>query len=344
MKTTNKNTIVFVTFICLLFLNIDNGNAQNYRNPKAYINDFERNEDFVKESLIEYSKAVINISPDYRTQSTLDRIFTKLENANTILLRNDKGLMGDIDLRDAFIQLNAKTISLLRNKVLILNDYSVQSALDYPQILKNFDYKEKEITNYYKGIITYEKSKREFALKYGITLKEVKEKNAFESNAYQNLIFYRMNVLDDKLTILLKEKNIEKVKECFGYLESVGRECFKKTEESRSDFKDVSLNNANIDLITFMLRQKEMLLPAYTNYVIASDELQKAKENKDISDGQYNAEVRRYNAFKNFFFDTLYNIQLSKKEMLDSWYITNSKFLKNNTEFENLRDKLTGVD
>lgn len=340
---TNRNRIVFTTLLCVLFFTI--GNAQNYRSPKAYIDDFQRNEDFLKESLIEYTAAVINISPDFRTQSTLDRIFKKLENVNTILLRNDKGMMGDVVLRDAFIKMNSRTITLLRNKVLILNDYTAQSLLDYPQILKNFAYKEKELANYYKGIIDYENEKREFALKYGITIKEeVKTKNAFESNAYQNLIFYRMNVIDEKLTALLKEKNIEKVKECFNYMQTVATECNAKTEQYKNDFKDNSLNNANVRLISFMTQQKEALLTAYINYVTASAALDKAKADATLSDSSYNAIVKQFNSYKNVFFDTLYNVQIHKKELLDSWYVTNSKWIKNNTEFENLKDKITNVD
>lgn len=343
MKKVTKNASVFVTLLCVCLTTI--GNAQNYRNPKAYIEDFQRNEDFLKESLIEYTSAVINSAADYRTQSTLDRIFKKLESVNTILLRNDKGMMGDVTLRDAFIRMNSRTITLLRNKVLILNDYSAQAALDYPQLLKNFSNKEKELSGYYKGLIDYENEKREFAAKYAVIIKEeIKTKNAFESNAYQNIIFYKMNVLDEKLTQLLKEKNIEKVKECFSYMQSVGMECTQKTDEYRDDFKDTSLNNANVNLINFMVKQKEILQTPYINYVMAANELEKVKADKTISDSAYNAEVRLYNMHKNNFFDTLYEVQVRKKEMVDAWYKTNSRWIKNNTEFENLKDKLTNVD
>jgi hypothetical protein len=344
VKTANRNQIVFAAFFVMLFIT-QNGNAQNYRNPQAYIEDFERNELFVKESLIEYTTAVITISPDYRTKATLERIFKKLENVNTILLRNDIGLMGDTDLRDAFIRMNAKTVSLLRNKILILNDYSEQSILDYPQILKNLSFKENEISSYYKGLIDYENSKRDFALKYAVVIiGDIKTKNAFESNANQNIIFYKMNVLDEKLTVLLKERDLENVKECFKYIDIIGTECLKKTDQYKNDFKDASLNNANIGLVTFMLKQKETLLPAYSNYVKKYDEFQKIKADKTISDAQYNTEVKLYNNAKNLFFDTLYNVQLSKKEMVDSWYVTNSKFLINNTDFANQQDKLTNLD
>lgn len=334
-----------MSFLGIFFLTIGKSQAQNYRSPKAYIDDFERNEHFLRESLIEYTAAVINISPDNRANSTLERIFKKLENVNTILLRNDKGVMGDVVLRDAFIRMNTRTIALLRNKVLILNDYAEQSALDYPQILKNFNYKEKELTAYYKGLIEYQNEKKEFAQKYNISIREeIKTKNAFESNAYQNLIFYKMNVLDDKLTAVLKGKDIEKAKEAFVYLQNIGKECLSKTESFKNDFKDNSLNNANVDYTNFLMKQQETLLTPYANYATAALALEKAKADKNISDANYNAVVRDFNNSKNLFFDLQYKVQLRKKEMLDRWYITNSKWIKNNTEFEGLKEKLTNVD
>ena len=324
--------------------------AQNYRNPKAYINDFVKNEQFAKESLAEYSSSIINISSDVRVQATLDKIYSKLENINTILIKNDKGVFGDTELRDSFIQLNSKTISLLKSKSLILNDYTAQSALDYADIFKNFVFKENEITDYYKGIIAYENNKRNFALKYKINLKNnAVKKNIFEYNAYQNIIYYEMNVLDEKLMTLLKDKNIGKVNECIKYITKVGEEGYKKTDSYKNDFKDTSLNNANVEFITFILRQKENLLPFYFDYIQSFEALQVIKtkiekDNKSVSLEDYNLVVRKYNNSKNLFFDTLYTIQNSKNELLKAWTITNGTFLKNNSEFENKFQSLTNLD
>ena len=44
------------------------------------------------------------------------------------------------------------------------------------------------------------------------------------------------------------------------------------------------------------------------------------------------------------FFDTLYSVQTSKSNLIDTWYVTNGTFLKNNTEFENKFEKLTNLD
>lgn len=320
--------------------------AQNYRNPKAYINDFVKNEIFAKESLAEYSASIVNISSDTRVQATLDKIYSKLENINTILIKNDKGVFGDTELRDAFIQLNTKTISLLRNKSLILNDYAFQSALDYSDIFKNFVYKENEITDYYKGIIAYENTKRHFALKYKINLKSnAVKKNIFEYNAYQNIIYYEMNVLDEKLMTLLKEKNIEKVNECMRYITKVAEEGYRKTDSYRNDFKDTSLNNANFEYITFIVKQKETLLPFYFDYINLYESLQVAKKaSNSISLEEYNLTVRKYNNAKNIFFDTLYTVQNNKSELIKAWTLTNGTFLKNNSEFENKFQSLTNLD
>ena len=350
MKTLKTKQIVYVAFCIILFFNSNNTKAQNYRNPKAYIYDFVKNETFVKESLTEYSYSIVNISTDGRIQNTLDRIYLKLENINTILLKNDKGVNGDLELRDAFIKLNVKTISLLKNKSLVLNDYSYQSSLDYVDILKNFAFKENEITDYYRGLISYENNKKLFALKYKINLiNNPSKKNMFEYNAYQNIIYYEMNVLDEKLMTLLKEKNVDKVNECMKYIEKVSEECFRKTDSYKNDFKDTSLNNANIEFTTFILQQKETLLPLYFEYIKSFDALQilkrkMEKDNKSVSLEEYNLNVRNYNNAKNTYFDKLNTIQNNKRNLIAAWTITNGTFLKNNSEFESKYDKITSLD
>jgi len=349
LKTIKRNPIVIASFLILFFINTISL-AQNYRNPKAYINDFVKNELFVKESLAEYSSSIINISSDIRIQATLDKIYAKLENINKILIKNDKGVFGDTELRDAFIQLNAKTITLLRNKSLILNDYTYQSSLSYADIFKNFISKENEITDYYRSLIAYENNKRHFALKYNINLKNnAVKKNLFEYNAYQNIIYYEMNVLDEKLMALLKEKNIAKVSECMKYIEKVGEEGLRKTDSYKNDFKDTSLNNANVEFINFILQQKESLLPLYNDYIKSEEALQIVKikierDNKSVSIEEYNSNVRKFNNAKNVYFDTLYTIQNSKNELIKSWTVTNGNFLKNNSEFESKYEKLSSLD
>lgn len=349
---------MFQTFalwgVFLLLLACETVFAQDYRNAKAYINDFGKNELFVKESLMEYSTAIIDASPDDRVQSTLERIYTKLENINANLLKNDIGIANnkgvrDTELRDAFIKLNNKTITLLKNKSLKLNDYRVQSGLDYSEIFKNFSYKESEISKYYAEIINYESTKRDFGLKYNILIRNYHKRNVFEYDAYQNLIFYKLNVLDDKLIQLFKYRNTDDVVECVNFMSSVAEESLIKTDLYKDDFLDRSLNDMNIEFINFMQKQNETLLPLYQKYVTVYEEFQKIKnsflESNDIIKVEdYNNEVRRYNETKNLFFDTLYEIQVKKTDLLKRWYSTNSSFLKRNTEFENLYDKFTNED
>lgn len=334
-----------LSILVLLFV-ILNGNAQNYRNAKAYINDFGKNELFVKESLMEYSTTIIDASPDTRVQSTLERIYKKLEEININLLKNDIGINGDTDLRDAFIKLNTKTITLLKNKSLKLNDYRVQSGLEYSEIYKNFAYKEYEISKYYSEILNYESAKKEFGLKYKIKIRNYNKKNVFEYNAYENLIFYKLNVLDEKLTQLFKYRNSKDVVECTNFMTNLAEESLIKTDLYKNDFVDTSLNDINMEFINFMIKQNEKLLPLYQQYITVSEDFQKFKskfleENNAIKVEDYNKEVQRFNETKNKFFDTLTENQIAKAELLKRWYVANSNFLKNNIEFEDLYEKFT---
>lgn len=350
----NMSKIFAFWFVFILILLCETTLAQDYRNAKAYINDFGKNELFVKESLMEYSTAIIDASPDARVQSTLERIYTKLEDINVNLLKNDIGISNDkgvrdTDLRDAFIKLNNKTITLLKNKSLKLNDYRVQSGLDYSEIFKNFSYKESEISKYYAEILNYESSKRDFGLKYNILIRNYNKRNVFEYDAYQNLIFYKLNVLDDKLIQLFKYRNTDDVVECINFMTSVAEESLIKTDLYKDDFLDKSLNDINIEFINFMVKQNETLLPLYQQYITIYEDFQKIKSkflesNEVIKVEDYNNEVRRYNDVKNKFFDTLYENQIKKSELLKRWYFVNSDFLKRNIEFENLYDKFTSND
>ncbi|WP_344817277.1 hypothetical protein [Flavobacterium cheonanense] len=337
-----KNLIrLFVhSFLLLSFFNIA---AQNYRNPKAYINDFGKSELFVKEALMEYSKSIIESSPDDRIQTTMERIYIKLEDINNNLLKNDTGINGDTTLRDEFIKLNSKTILLLKNKALKLNDYIVQSNSDYEDIFKNFSYKEKEITVYYSDILYYEKFKKEFGLKYNILIRNYTSKNVFEYNAYQNLIFYKLNVLDDKLVTLFTLKDTEKVNECIIHMDNILKESEFKTREFKGEFDDESLNNITTELIYFFQNQNVYLKELYYKYIEEYLTFQEAKKNVTENDdektiAEYNEKVRKFNKSKNDFFDSLYENQIAKRDLINRWYKTNSLFLKNNIVFEDIYD------
>lgn len=343
-----KNLLKIIVFTWILFCSSILF-AQNYRNAKAYINDFGKNELFVKESLMEYSKSIIDFTPDSRVNTTLERIYLKLEDINENLLRNDKGVDGDMTLRDAFIRLNNKTIELLKNKSLKLNDYQIQSGLDYSEIFKNFAHKELEISKYYAEILAYETAKKEFGLKHKIIIRSFNKRNVFEYNAYQNLIFYKINVLDDKLVQLLKYRDTDKVMECINFMSGIAQESLVKTDLLKDDYEDQSMVEANIEFVNYIIQQNETLLPLFQKYVTVYEDFQKIKKqflesNTPIKVEDYNAEVRRYNEIKNTFFDALYVNQVKKSDLVKRWYITNSQFLKNNIEFEDLYEKFTNVD
>jgi hypothetical protein len=323
------------------WLNVFFTTAQNYRNPKAYIADFGKSELFVKIALMEYSKSIIEANPDSRVEATMERIFIKLDDLKLNLLKNDKGVFGDTQLRDEFLNLNAKTILLLKNNTLKLNDYAVLCNYSYDDIFSAFSYKEKEIRAYYQDILKYEQFKKEFGLKYKIAIRNYNSKNVFEYNAYQNLIFYKLNVLDDKLFTLFKLKDVEKVQECIIQMDKIIKESEFKTEDCKGQFDDESLNNRTIDLIKFFQNQNTFISKLYFDYIREFDILQIEKKIVPIDADEetiaaFNLKVKSFNVAKNLFFDALYENQLAKKKLLDSWYVTNSTFLKNNIVFEDV--------
>lgn len=329
-----KNIMVG-TFLSIALLSFETVHSQNYRTPKAYIEDFEKNEAYVKQSLTEYSAAVINQYQDSRVQSTLERIYVKLENINTNLIKNDTGYQGDTTLRDAFLKMNSSTILLLKNKSLRFDDYDSQKNQDYAEIFTCFNTRQQDITNYYAHIIDYTLCKRNFSKKYNVTADLFfYKKKLFEYDAHQSLIFFKLNVLGSKLDNLLLTTDCDNVNKCVFFLNQVCEESLEETEKYKKVFIDQSLNNANIELIHFLAQQGDILIPLYNDYMqnLAEFKIIKEESNQDSSFPieKYNQKVRQLNTTKNLFFTNFDEIQIEKKALLDKWYVLKCNFIKRN--------------
>lgn len=314
-------------------MSIGNLHSQEYRNAEAYIKDFEKNETYVKNALIEYSSSIIYDQLDARIEITLNRIYHKLEAINTNLTINDKGFKGDLSLNNAFIKMNNSTISHLKNKSLPI-DYNKQKSLDFPDIFKCFKIRQQEINNYYLLIVEYNNSKRNFCMRNKIAkIRYFSKKKIFEHEAHQSFIFFKLNLLDAKLCDLLLTTDIENVRKCFTFLNQICDESIVETEKYKNVLIDQSLNNENIALIQFLIQQNKSLIPLYNNYIQVLNELNILKENLDDNNNEvflknYNEKILLVNSTKNLFFDNLSVIQSQKKVLLDKWYLLKNNFLK----------------
>jgi hypothetical protein len=319
--------------------------SQDYRNARAYILDFGKNEMYIKKSLIDYSITIVESHLEPRSIVTSQKIIDKLQNINSVLKSNDKGFNKDISLRDSFINMNEKTIEYLKNGSLILNDYQEQSGLSFTEILNNLNRRQIEVQKYFDELKKYELIKKEFGLKYNIEIRNYNDKNVFEYNSIQNVVFYKINIIDDKLISLINEKDKNGVLMCLNFLDAIYDDLITKTTIHKNDFSDETLNDATIEYGNFIYSQKQKIVPLFIDYVNEYDTFQKIKNEFTTetpeSVTQYNLAVRNYNLKKNLFFDALYETQYKKKVMYNNWFITNGSFLKNNVEFENIHDKYT---
>ena len=317
--------------------------SQEYRTINAYMDDFAKNELYVKKSLMDYSVSIVESQLYSRTKYTADRIVTKLENMNTILRINNKGFEGNTLLRDSFIKLNQKTIDCLKNGSLILNDYDYQSNLSIPEIGENFSRKESQLIAYYQQLKNYELDKRNFALCYKLHLNVNKRKNILEYNAYQNILFYKMNVMDEKLTSVINAKDKKGFSDCMDMITLMHQQILDKTSEYKYEFKDTSLNDANIEYSNFIAGQKEKLTDLFNNYVDEYNALQALKNSSQPETNEttaaYNYAVKSYNIKKNLFYAVFNNLQSTKEKLYDNWLTINSAFLKNNGQFDSLYEK-----
>ena len=349
MKTsTTKNSptnnplsmICLFLFVALLpnFLH-----SQTFRTIDAYMDDFAKNELFVKKSLMDYSVTIVESQMYTRTKTTAARIIEKLEKVNTLMRNNNRGFAGNTQLRDSFIKMNQKTIDCLNNGSLILNDYEYQSTLSLTEIGDNLNRKESELITYYKELKSFELDKKAFAFTNKMHLNVKKRKNILEYNAYQNILFYKMNVIDEKLTAVINAKDKKGFSGCLDIIALMHQEILAKTDLYKDEYKDNTLNDANIDYSNFISGQKDKLTALFNSYADAYNALQLLKKAPQAETNEtilaYNNAVKVCNTKKNLFYAVFNGIQTIKTTKYNNWLATNSSFLKNNGQFDSIYEK-----
>ncbi|WP_284651747.1 hypothetical protein [Flavobacterium terrisoli] len=347
-NSTLKNSIKSnqLTMICLVLffaLAPTSSYSQDYRFIDAYMDDFGKNEMFVKKSLMDYSITIVESQLSSRSSATAGKIIEKLESMNANLRNNNKGFENNTLLRDSFIKMNQKTIESLLNGSLILNDYDYQSTLSLTEIGVNLNQKEKDLASYFQELKDYEKSKKVFGTQYHMTLKSSHGKNVLEYNALQNVLFYKINVIDQKLTSVITARDKKGFFDCLNSITVMHQAAMAKTTQYNNNFKDNTLNAANIKYSNFINDQRAKFANLFNEYVDEYNALQTLKNSKAPQTNEtvanYNQVVRSYNSKKNAFYAVFNTIQTTKKVLYDSWFVTNGTFLKNNGEFENIHDK-----
>lgn len=318
-------------------------NAQNYRTIDAYMDDFGKNELFLKKTFMDYTATIVESQLYSRTQTTVVRIVEKLEKLNNILKIRDKGFEGNTMLRDSFIKMNEKTIECLTNGTLILTDYDTQSALSLPEIGENLTHKEIQLMAYFDALRQYDNDKKQFASCYKLHFKGVKGKNILEYNAKQNVLFYKLNVIDEKLSAVVAAKDTKGFADCTNMIELMNQEVMAKTTQLNGYFADNTLNAANVEYSKFIASQKAKINTLFTDYVAEYNKVQSLKSGAQSGSSEsitaYNNAVDSFNTKKNLFYAVFNEVQSQKKVLYDKWFTVNSAFLKNNGKFVNIYDK-----
>lgn len=319
-----------------------------YRNINSYLKDFAKNELFVKKSLIEYSSSIIENQAITRSGVSSVRIVEKLKKINIILRRFDKGFQKNTTLRDSFIKMNEKTIECMTNGTLILNDYELQSSKKLSDIALNLKQREVNLISYFDELERYEQSKRDFGLLFNINIRNYSGYNLFEYNANQNILFYKTNVIDQKMLVAITCINKEDFNDCIAALENVYDEVVTKTSDYKNEYKDVSLNEENRVYSKFIYDQKEVITPLFNDFIKDYESLQLLKELKTPettpSIALYNKTVRSYNLSKNKLFELLKKLQENKTVMYNNWFIVNRAFLKNNVKLDDIYESYVAVN
>jgi len=339
---------VFLLFISSTISYSQEENSNEYRTLKAYIDDFAKNELYIKKSLIEYSNTIIENQLESRSVSTSKKIIEKLKNINSIIRQNDKGFEKNTLLRDSFIKMNEKTIECLNNGSLIMNDYVLLSQLSVSEINTTLSKREVALKSYFEELRQFEKSKKEFGRMNNIKIKSLTGENVLEYNAYQNVLFFKINVLDEKINASIININDNDFKESINALDNAYLDVISKTTLYKSNFVDASLNNENLTYSYFIHSQKKKIIPVFNDFSTAFILLQKLKKTTNNLSQEsieaYNVAVKSYNLKKNALFDILDVHQKNKKIMYNKWLVVNRTFLKNNVKFTDIYEGYTVND
>ena len=342
------NCFVLFLFILPTFSYSQEIKSAGYRTLKAYIDDFAKNELFIKKSLIEYSNSIIENQLESRSLATSNRITEKLKSINANIKQNDKGFEKNTLLRDSFIKMNEKTIECLSNGTLIMNDYTIQSQNSVTEISQNLKERELALIGYFEELKQFEKSKKEFGKMNNINIKNFSGNNVLEYNAYQNVLFYKINVIDEKLNTSIIKVNKDEFIASINALDNAYQEVLLKTSQYKPIFNDTSLNSENIAYSNFIYSQKKKIIPLFNDFANEYAALQKLKKmpnnNSKESIDRYNLAVKSYYLKKNALFDILDIIQKNKKIMYNNWFVVNRTFLKNNIKVTDIYESYTFND
>ncbi len=320
--------------LCLLLLVAVSSpsQAQNYRTAQAYLADFEKNERFISESLVAHSASLINGEKASRSQATLATIHNKLERINAIIISNDKGFGGDTTLRDTFLKMTQNMLVLLDDQTLQLEDYQAQRGLDLDEMATLFDTKTRNVINYYASMVDYTNAKRWFSKRNRLEHdRYFADRIAFEYNAHQSLIFFKLNVLDVKLWDLLLTTDDATVNKCVAFINKVCNESLAQIETYKKTNVDQSLNVANADLIAFLTSRNQTLIPAYKDYIQALSNLnntEKAELDKPEPTQKLHLLEQQLTVTKNKFNESLAAAKQQTKALTDRWIQTQRQFLK----------------
>lgn len=344
MKNLNSNSgTLKIAYLFLTFLLIftTKSFSQGYRNINAYVEDFGKNELYIKKAIIDYSKTIVDLQLVSRSNATSGKIIDKLNNINTIIEKNDKGFDGDTSLRDSFLKMNKKTIECLLNGSLILNDYSQMAQLSINEIDEKLTFKENNLVSYYSEVISYEVVKKEFGDKFKVNIRSNTNNNILDYNSKENFVFYKLNVADEKFMNAVTKNNIDEARQSLDYFNQACVDAYTKIDSYRSKVNDKSLNNANRSMIELTASYNNTLF----SYFVQFNKMNTIKnDSNNIASNEYQTFLNNYNEVKNIYFKKYESIQSSKKNLIDNWYVTNSKFLKRNAQFEDYSTSFAQAD
>jgi hypothetical protein len=333
--------LVFVLLCCA----INAAGAQSLNTPVEYMNYLTSREEELSKKYLTYMSEVAHgrraRKLEKRRQELIGAIKTAVGDANRL-----KPYQGDASLRDvykSYWDILFKVFNEDYHKIVDMEEIAEQSYDNMEAYLLAQE-KAGEVLDEAQAKV--EPVFKAFAAKNNIILQEKETKmtkklrQVSEVNAYYNqvfLIFFKNFKQEFYVMDAFARRDINSIEQNRNTLSRFSEEGLQKLDTMKAFKGDGSFKNACRKVLEFHQVEAEKQMPGLSDFLVRSDEFEKAKKAMDATPASkrtqkdidnYNKFVNEYNAAVNASNQVLTTINTNSKKVLDNWEIARKNFME----------------
>ena len=327
----------YISFILLISFF---SNAQNLDNPGDYMTAITKARGDMDNKYMQYISAAAHGRRARKVEKLRQQVLDNITQSryNTIDLPKYKGdnslRQGSID----YIQLCYSVFSEDYKKIVNVEELAEQSVDEMQAYIL---LQQKVGERLHEAWATLDKTYKDFAAKYNITITEdkttlgLKMETAGKLNEYINnvyLVFFKCNWEDGQITTAMNNKKVNNIEQSRNALLNYAEEGMKALDTLRVFDGDPSLANACRQALQFYKKTAENDIPKQTEYYLKQEEFEKTKKSFESSNhskddvDSYNKAVKDMNSTVNLFNQTNTKVNNERNQTVNNWNDAEKKF------------------